>query len=87
MMQGGAMVAVANGAAAAAGTGEAPQAEPTPQAVSARQQELAKSFVWRRWGPGVVVAMAEENPFPGDSKQWSGLLNAIPPVNWGDGFG
>lgn len=81
-LQGGVMVATAAGTVAAPGMGESAKGEPAPQAVIARQQALAKSFVWRRWGPGVVVAMAEENPFPGDNKQWSGLLNALPPVNW-----
>jgi hypothetical protein len=39
-------------------------------------------FVHRAIGQGHVVALAAENPFPGDESEWSWLFNSVPSRKW-----
>ena len=39
-------------------------------------------FVFRRAGTGCVVAIASDQPFPGKTKDWAWLLNAVPDSHW-----
>ncbi len=40
------------------------------------------SFAWRETGLGMVVALQDANPFPGDTAKWRWLFNTIGPNRW-----
>ena len=40
------------------------------------------TFVWRHAGLGTVVAIAADNPFPGDAMEWKFMLNTLGPGRW-----
>ncbi|MEX2113826.1 MAG: hypothetical protein WD845_11610 [Pirellulales bacterium] len=42
----------------------------------------AASFAYREIGLGMVVAMQDDKPFPGDAPEWRWLFNTIGPNRW-----
>jgi hypothetical protein len=64
-------------AASAAAMQPAGEAKPQPS----KPVENIK-FVWRPANMGRVVAIANENPFPGRPQDWSAVLNAVNAGNW-----
>jgi hypothetical protein len=52
----------------------APRTKPTPPETN--------PFVWKQAVLGQVVAIASEQPFPGEEIQWKWMFNAIDPARW-----
>lgn len=53
---------------------------PPPQGAPAAGKTIGEQFRNRSLGLGQVIAMADEDPFPGDSLQWNSILAARGPA-------
>lgn len=52
------------------------------KATEAAESNRSPPFLCRRAGLGCVAAMGAENPFPGRTRDWAYLFNAVPENHW-----